>query len=233
MISKLLDKPALNICPDDCSECCKMYDHVDITPQEYLDLKDVTSRAVHEDGLYRMYISGGCDLLKDNRCSIYDKHFRPKICAQYVCDKIHKFESTVSLRFLKLVGEAKLGEFVDKKGKRAIRKAVVSDKTDSERKLLALRNADDALVIPSDLFNEYLRKFIEYEDLDYIIYYPLFIASKKQVESKVMHKYTRDLGTYSIVRLTDRGMWKFETIKNVLEDQDDDPEIFKFDQFGR
>lgn len=70
--------------PSVCGECCRYYDRIAITPDEYkLISSNVRGRInidVDGDRLY-LNLGNGCQFLEDNACTIYD--FRPAVCRAF------------------------------------------------------------------------------------------------------------------------------------------------------
>ncbi|MCL2150243.1 MAG: YkgJ family cysteine cluster protein [Dehalococcoidia bacterium] len=70
--------------PGTCGQCCRYYDRIAITPEEYkLISAKVRSRInIDADGS-KLFLrpGGGCQFLKENACTIYE--FRPAVCRAF------------------------------------------------------------------------------------------------------------------------------------------------------
>jgi len=78
-VTSMVDCP-----PGTCGQCCRYYDRIAITPEEYkLISSNVRSRInIDTDGGQLYLLPGGCcQFLKDNACTIYD--FRPAVCRAF------------------------------------------------------------------------------------------------------------------------------------------------------
>ena len=76
-----LNKKLNPYCLDHCEAKCCRIGKLFISEKNAKQMK--IPLAKRDDGYYELHLPPACPFLKDNKCSIYEKSFRPKMCGEY------------------------------------------------------------------------------------------------------------------------------------------------------
>ena len=70
--------------PGECGSCCRHYEKIAVTPEEYAGLKALNRgdvRIIQDEKGLHLDPKGGCQFLSNNTCTVYSK--RPGVCRSF------------------------------------------------------------------------------------------------------------------------------------------------------